>query len=139
MAMTVVNEGEVRLLEGIRSVANSTWKMRLYTAISGGLSDATVLADITPAGGTYTPSNDQAVVYGAASNPAGTAQMVEGGLDFELASGGPDTVLGYFLYDTAGTDKLIKVQPFASSQVMSTPGDTIHVDDTFLLKGSITS
>lgn len=125
MTIVVPNEGEANVLAAI---AAKSLTVRLYTAVTGGLDDSTVLADFTEAtfdgyaADAITPTSGWTVTPGAPSDmTADAASVFTAG-----ASVSSQTILGYYVENTG--DSVVEwAEPFASSITVQNENDAISV------------
>ncbi len=130
------NEGE---LDQLVTLKTATWNLKLFTAVSGGVSNTSVAADFTEATFPGYSSTTQTLAYGTPSTVSGTGTMTATPISFVHSAGaGSETILGYYIVN-ASTGKVEKAETWDTPVVMASNGDTITITEKYLCAGTITS
>lgn len=114
------------MLDKLLKTSEEDFSLRLYTAISPGLDENTVIGHLTAATFTgYSPIALTRSGWPAASTSAGTTSSAYAQQTWTHGGGGAQTILGYYVVGaTSGT--LLWVEAFAQSRTLN-PGDELRV------------
>lgn len=132
MSITVPNGGEVIALDAITGKTPATgWTLRLYTAISPALSNATVVGHLTQAaGGGYAGIALTAANWVTTPGTPTSTAYPKQTFTFTGTLTGNATVIGYYI--TRADGSLVFAEALASFQPANN-GDTVDVTPTFTL------
>ena len=132
MALVVPNVGEVELLDKLIKDALSVdenYTLKLYTAISPALGEASVASDFTEAAFTnYVAKTLTRAGWAGASTAGGTTTTTYAQQSWTCGASG-ETILGYYVIGTT-SGILLWAEAFASSRTLAN-GDVLNVTLSF--------
>lgn len=125
MAAQLTFEGQVDQIAKLIGTVAADLRLALYTANAGG-TKATILANLTEA--TFTGYAETTPVFAVVGNDANNRQVWTAPVQTFTAGaiGGPQTILGYYLFNTA-TGKLYFFEAFGAPILINTAGQFIDV------------
>jgi hypothetical protein len=135
MTPIVVNEGELDMLAVLK--AGIVYKIGLFKN-NVTVVDTTVLADLTEADFSGYGAA-QTLVFGTPfTDGSGRGKMTAATITFTHSGGATaNTVYGSFIKDST-TGKLLKAETWDTPFLMNTAGQFVTLDDSELVKGTIT-
>jgi len=120
--------GELRIMFVLKD-GSGTYEMRLYTAVSGSISQSTVVGDFTEA--TFGGYAAAPIAWGTPTSSGNKGVMVGNAACVFTCngSGAPNTILGYYIVENGGgrSAQVVSAEEFDGSYLMENNGDKISV------------